>query len=203
MDQRTCSVPFCDKPFVARGWCTAHWAQWRKRNPLPVKSGVCRVEGCDRGGKMRRGMCELHYDRWKKHGDPATPLPTRSDLFWAQVTKSSGCWLWTGYANLNGYGEFAEFMAHRFAYTEIVGSIPPGMTLDHLCRVHACVRPSHLEPVSRGENVRRGDSGAHNRIKTHCAQGHPYDEANTRWYGPGWRACRTCESWRYRHRPAA
>jgi hypothetical protein len=54
------------------------------------------------------------------------------------------------------------------------------------------VRPSHLEVVTHEENVRRGKGGAHWAAKTHCPQGHPYDEANTRIDAKGARVCRTC-----------
>jgi hypothetical protein len=46
--------------------------------------------------------------------------------------------------------------AHRLMYEQEVGPIPAGMVIDHLCRNHRCIRPSHLEPVTRGENTRRG-----------------------------------------------
>ena len=96
--------------------------------------------------------------------------------------------------------------AHRFAYEMLVGPIPEGLDLDHLCRVRHCVNPNHLEPVTRSENLRRGIRprlpqndriGDKNRAKTHCPKGHPYDEANTLMHY--WkrensmrRLCRTC-----------
>lgn len=45
--------------------------------------------------------------------------------------------------------------AHRWAYEFLVGEIPEGLTLDHLCRNKACVMPDHLEPVTQAENHRR------------------------------------------------
>lgn len=41
-------------------------------------------------------------------------------------------------------------------YEQVVGPIPAGMTIDHLCRVRACMRPSHLEAVSHAVNIHRG-----------------------------------------------
>jgi hypothetical protein len=99
--------------------------------------------------------------------------------------------------------------AHRFAYELLVGPIPEGLELDHLCRNHACVNPAHLEPVIHVENIRRGDTDAQgrcNRDKTHCPAGHPLDEANTYHNPHGWRACRTCNresTARYRAERAA
>lgn len=73
----------------------------------------------------------------------------------------SPCWVAhtvrrDGYAM--GYDPATRRMgyAHRLAYEWLRGAIPPGMTLDHLCRVRACYNPWHLEVCTSGENSRRG-----------------------------------------------
>jgi hypothetical protein len=96
----------------------------------------------------------------------------------------NGCWLWKGGLNKGGYGRFRAgtrtIPAHRYSYTLFKGEIPEGLHLDHLCRVHNCVNPDHLEPVTPKENVFRGNSfAAINATKEHCPKGHPYDESNT------------------------
>ena len=58
----------------------------------------------------------------------------------------------------------------------VVGPIPDGCELDHLCRNRACCNPDHLEPVTHLENVRRGLKGL---SVTHCPVGHPYYDENT------------------------
>lgn len=68
----------------------------------------------------------------------------------------NGCWIWKGYVAKHGYGYQGRVPAHRAVYIEHRGVIPPGLDLDHLCRVRACVNPDHLEPVTRAENLRRG-----------------------------------------------
>lgn len=73
---------------------------------------------------------------------------------------SNGCMLWTAYTSPDGYGAFSlvsrrAVRAHRLAYTVMVGEIPPGLELDHLCSVRNCVSPLHLEPVTHLENTRR------------------------------------------------
>lgn len=85
--------------------------------------------------------------------------------FWAKVdtTDPSGCWLWTGAVDpQTGYGrmyvEPSTLGAHRVAYLLLVGDIPEGQQLDHLCRVRRCVRPDHLEPVTQRENLLRGET---------------------------------------------
>jgi hypothetical protein len=69
-----------------------------------------------------------------------------------------GCWVWTGRIDL-GYGKISasghSHMAHRFSYVVHRDLIPDGLTLDHLCRVKACVNPWHLEPVTQGVNSLR------------------------------------------------
>lgn len=118
-------------------------------------------------------------------------LEQLDELFWAKVEKPAdgdGCWLWTGFA-LNGYGRFGGSgwgwcaNAHRWAYERLVGPIPQGLVLDHLCRVHSCVNPAHLEPVTNHENLMRGDTiPARNAAKTHCVNGHEFTPENTRLY---------------------
>lgn len=75
----------------------------------------------------------------------------------------NGCLVWLASENGRGYGKFwfagRLWPAHRFAYSALVGVIPDGMQLDHLCRNRACVNPEHLEPVSPRTNTLRGEIG--------------------------------------------
>lgn len=83
------------------------------------------------------------------------------ELFWEKVDKRErGCWIWTAARNRQGYGTVTasrrRWLAHRLAYTWLVGPIPEGMTIEHLCRQTACVNPGHLEAISLKENIKRG-----------------------------------------------
>lgn len=82
--------------------------------------------------------------------------------------------------------------AHRWAWEQENGPVPEGLDLDHLCRVTLCVRPSHLEPVTRRENLARGRHANQNTGKTVCVHGHDLTPENTYRYSNGKRACRTC-----------
>jgi hypothetical protein len=109
---------------------------------------------------------------------------------------ATGCWEWTKRLNPGGYGSFRangrRAGAHRWSYELHVGPIPAGMDIDHLCRNRKCVNPHHLEPVTRSENLRRGEVGQWNRTTERCPQGHPYDQSNTFHDKRGWRGCRVC-----------
>lgn len=134
------------------------------------------------------------------------------ERFWAKVNKNgplwkgTPCWVWIASRNENGYGYFGPGMhhsprlvrVHRYAYELLVGPIPEGLTIDHLCRNRPCVNPAHMETVTNKENILRGlSTGAHNARKTHCPQGHPYDLFNTylrRDKGRTGRNCRACDN---------
>jgi uracil-DNA glycosylase family 4 len=96
-------------------------------------------------------------------GDPQGGLvPHRvsdESRFWAKVRKTDNCWYWLGWRDSWGYGRFdvagKKVRAHRFAYELLVGPIPAGMTLDHLCHHEACVNPSHLEALTVADHNRR------------------------------------------------
>lgn len=108
------------------------------------------------------------------------------------------CWLWTGFIDQGGYGQIpvkaTDRKAHRFAYTALVGPIPAGMTIDHLCKCKTCMNPRHYEVVTRGENTIRSNSPfLLNKRKTHCLNGHPLEGANLITQKDGRRNCLQCK----------
>ena len=120
------------------------------------------------------------------------------DRLWAKVEITGFCWLWTGATDSHGYGKFKldrrDRGAHRLVYEILVGPIPPGLQMDHLCRVRRCVNPDHLDVVTNRDNALRGwGFAAANATKTHCSKGHPFDVINTRVRINGGRQCRACD----------
>ncbi len=108
------------------------------------------------------------------------------------------CWLWFGTIDAYGYGviniDRKVKQCHRVSFELAKGEIPVGLTVDHLCRVRPCLNPDHLESVSRGENVLRGNgySGTNAR-KTECKRGHPLSGLNLYILPDGrQRRCREC-----------
>lgn len=112
------------------------------------------------------------------------------------IIDDAGCWLWQGPLKAKGYATIwvdgASRWVHRVSYAEFVGPIPDGLQLDHLCRVHNCLNPEHLEPVTAAENTRRGL--ASRGFETHCRAGHEYTETSSYLNAYGRRQCRTCQA---------
>lgn len=131
------------------------------------------------------------------------------------IDPKAPCWQWTGAKTRGGYGKISAgsetdgtkrmALAHRVAYEHFIGPVPEGLELDHVChngtgcpgglacRHRACVNPWHLEAVTGQVNRQRGEGGAREAARTHCPQGHAYDETNT-YHPPGKprRICRAC-----------
>ena len=127
------------------------------------------------------------------------------DRIWEKihVDRDSLCWVWTASLRPSGYAQVhfkkRTRIVHHLVYELTQPEYEEGLDLDHLCRLRCCVNPSHLEPVTRGENLGRGEGLIWmERAKiTHCPQGHPYSGDNLGHDGKG-RRCRTCDARRKR-----
>ena len=170
----------CTDPVVAQGLCRRHYTTLRRhgdplhetrpyvRQPLECTEGDC-------GEPVHaRSLCKQHYNQLLY----TEKTSRRNKRFWDKVNRSGtsgACWPWTGYLQSNGYGTFGVTgtrLAHRIAYELIVGPVPDGLVLDHLCHTadpscadtdeclhRRCCNPEHLEPVTRRENIARGRGG--------------------------------------------
>lgn len=124
-------------------------------------------------------------------------LPGR---FWSKVKPCpmSGCWLWTASTGRCGYGSFRldkkNRKAHRVSYQFLVGEVPSGLQLDHLCRTRCCVNPEHLEAVTARVNVLRGEGQAGKSARaTACRNGHEYVAGSYRTNARQQRICLACD----------
>ncbi len=139
------------------------------------------------------------------------------EKFWSRIkVDENDCWLWQGKLNDAGYGRIKvgkkDVRVHRLSYECYKSEIPEGLVLDHLCRVRNCANPDHLEPVTKGENTKRGNAAAKvkkfHENKTHCPQGHPYSgdnlilltQVNGKWRKRKCRACNVVYKARARER---
>lgn len=124
--------------------------------------------------------------------------------FWARVKKNSH-WTWTGTTN-KGYGinvpqalyrKYKTSRAHRISFLLSGKKIPDGFVLDHMCRERSCVNPDHLRAISLKQNSTENSFSppAMNKLKSHCSNGHSFDEKNTlpgTRNGNPTRVCRPC-----------
>ena len=130
-------------------------------------------------------------------------IPGVLDRIKAKVhVTETGCWEFTGCRlRGSGYGRVGWdgrlWLTHRVTYTFLVGPIPDGLEIDHLCKNKPCCNPAHLEAVTRSENIRRGTQWVHmaerELAKTHCPERHPYNDENTYFAPNGCRQCRICK----------
>lgn len=143
-----------------------------------------------------KACCAVVKRRWQQRG-----ALTREELFLEKIKKDpvTGCWVWTSVQYHAGYGKFHNgttmIGAHRWSYMHFKGPIPPGLEIDHLCRVRLCVNPDHLEAVTRVENLRRANPAAWRRgpRHSHCRRGHEFTPDNIALDSRGQRLCLTCK----------
>ena len=122
----------------------------------------------------------------------------------------SDCWEWKLCVDKNGYGithagsstdgSLKTVKVHRFVYQQMVGPIPEGMDIDHLCVNRKCANPDHLRPLAKPDHGRLSPGGMINKRKTHCPSGHSYSEFGYTERNSGCRKCKVCSNARRKAR---
>ncbi len=126
-----------------------------KRTPRQPRNS-CKFDGCPELAAVgRKGWCSAHYQRWRKHGDPAGGEPSKREA-WGTRGPYVGCWEWAGATNHGGYGvvnvtSHNTALVHRIVYSEIYGDLPE--LLRHRCDNPPCYNPAHLLPGTHAETL--------------------------------------------------
>lgn len=123
---------------------------------------TCKVEGCDRRA-TRRAMCPMHYQRWRKSGDPGEGAPRQrsgAGIEWierALAGNTDQCVIWPFAKTDTGYGSFCmdgqTSYVHRYVCEQAHGA-PPSTEYQagHLCGARLCANKRHLRWVDQSTN---------------------------------------------------
>lgn len=178
----------------------------RKREQQRARAMAARVNACECGcgGETRGRFVRGHHRRMPDSPPPRPAQPLEDRLRENSERTEDGHWLWQLRLDEDGYGSMKvrgrSVRAARVSYEVFIGPIPDGYYVHQICRSRECVAPEHLEAITPAESVRRGDSDPlknfaayyeRRRAATHCYNGHPWDEENTRRDGVQ-RYCRAC-----------
>lgn len=149
---------------------------------------LCEANGCDRtsaDGRLKRGYCAKHYQRFMKFGDPLAgeaKYETAAEALKGRSIRKGECLEWTGSKNGKGYGRIRINdrleMVHRVAFEMTGTPIPEGMEVDHTCFNRACIEPKHLRLANRAQNTQYR-RGAQPNSKTGIRNVH---HNNGKWY---------------------
>ena len=184
--KKICEFPDCGRPARAKGLCASHYSQRRQGKELTPLYATRRPKGSPPRILYDEAPC------------PRADLPGPCHIFrGGKCGGKSG-----GYGTVGFNGKIIR--VHRYVYERDVGPIPPGMEIDHQCRVRACCNVQHLRVVDdrtqATENV-VGSGCQLSKAKTHCPKGHEYSPENT-YVWRGMRDCRECSRIRDRARTA-
>lgn len=183
--QGNAQVNFCGKTGHAHRFVFEHFV-----GPVPE------------GTKLRRFCPNAHccnHEHWTYLPPSIEEIVGNCKPVWHDPHLEKPCLVWQGNTQKRyGHGQIyyngRTQMVYKVAYELLVGPVPEGKELDHVCRNPPCLEPSHLEPVPHRENVLRGEGlAAQNARKTHCKRGHEFTPENTYLFPKGGRRCRTCK----------
>lgn len=129
-------------------------------------SDGCQVNGCPKPPPYVRGMCQMHYTRWKR-GVALEQREERRGLCFSErlwqyidVREFGECWEWTG-RRQEGEWDYGQFMlypekrcvpAHRVAYETFWRTALVNKCL-HYCNNPPCCNPLHLYDGTTSQNA--------------------------------------------------
>jgi hypothetical protein len=177
-------------------------------------TAICSVDGCTLTDKLVRGLCDTHYNRMRRRGElELLPVLSPAERLAAGLErKPNGCLEWTGATTGKGYGQIGVdgdvIYTHRLAWGLAHPDEPlPPVVRHFVCDNPPCCDVEHLRPGTHAQNTADMMTKGRGRgndwdLKTHCTQGHPFDEANTYVDSVGHRNCRACHTAREQIRRA-
>jgi hypothetical protein len=129
-------------------------------------------------------------------GRIATPPAVAGRALVNATMTATGCIETTYAPDARGYGQIGwtangkshNRRVHRVVWELLMGSIDDSLTIHHRCRNRLCVNVAHMEQLPLLENSADNAQS----LRTHCPNGHAYDDENTDHDGEGHRRCRAC-----------
>jgi hypothetical protein len=117
-------------------------------------------------------------------------VPGLPHAYAGQLTvTATGCWRWHGAHGGASDGrrplvlvDGAQSLLYRVLFLALRGPLKASEQLHHTCEHPWCANPWDTKPLTHDEHMKvHGPIGSrgYNANKTHCAQGHPFDEKNT------------------------
>jgi hypothetical protein len=172
--------PLCGAEFLTGRDRTRHLAVRPCYPPSLSSEEIARRKRLKRNRDNETRYLRGERDPGRRHGWTSPRRLSFEERFWEKVDQSAGlfgCWPWRGNRGSTGHGQMRDaegriVKAHRIAYELLVGPIPDGLSIDHLCHNadlscnlgdacphRGCVNPAHLEAVPIAVNIRRGRAG--------------------------------------------
>jgi hypothetical protein len=112
-------------------------------------------------------------------------------------------WLFTGYIDETGHGYFtytkgkhvtvSRLSAHVYLGLDLNDKLQKALHRDEVCRHKNCWNPEHLYV---GTSKQNSQDAIRNKSweRSHCRNGHIYNNENTYITKKGWKQCRICKN---------